>query len=237
MAGNEAGRTLILVVLQNVVFAALVLGAFFGGVLVLRSFGVRVGYSLAPLGFRKPQAGYLAGIGIGVMAGLAALLLGIVANIVTYFVFQKLGLSTERAIQGPFVRLLSEWVTENPGVAIPAIILVVVIFGPAVEELLWRGAIFGGLYRLGGLLHQRRTGEKDTSPGRVSFVLAAVVSSLLFAGLHMEPIILPAIFLLAFILCAVYARTGSLLPPFVAHATFNSFTVILILLGSAVPPA
>jgi membrane protease YdiL (CAAX protease family) len=69
-------------------------------------------------------------------------------------------------------------------------------------------------------------------------VLAAVVSSLLFAGLHMEPVILPALFLLAFVLCAVYARTGSLLPPLVAHATFNSFTVIMILLGgAAVPPA
>ena len=237
MAGNEAGRTLLLVVVQNVIFAALVLGAFLGGVLVLRSFGVRMGSSLAPLGFRRPRGGYIAGIGTGVLVGFGALMLGIAANLITFFVFERLGLPTERAMQGPFVLLLSELVAENPGIAIPATILVVVLFGPAVEELLWRGAIFGGLYRLGGLLRRRRTGEKEVEPGRASFVLAAIASSLVFAALHLEPVILPALFLLAFILCALYARTGSLLPPFVAHATFNSFTVLLILLGGVAPTA
>jgi membrane protease YdiL (CAAX protease family) len=33
------------------------------------------------------------------------------------------------------------------------------------------------------------------------------------------------------ILCALFERTGSLLPTFVAHATFNSFAVSLIILA------
>lgn len=237
MVDNEAGRTLLLVVLQNVLFATVVFGAFFGGVLVLRRFfGARLGYSLAALGLRRPEGGYFAGVGTGVLVGFGAVVLGIVVNLVTFFVFQKLGLPTERTVQGPFIRMLSEWITANPGVAIPTIVLVVVIFGPAVEELLWRGAVFGGLYRLGGLLRQRRIGEKAVAPGRVSFVFAAFVSSLVFAALHMEPIIIPGLFLLAFILCALYARTGSLLPSLVAHATFNGFTVGLILLSAIFMP-
>jgi membrane protease YdiL (CAAX protease family) len=41
-------------------------------------------------------------------------------------------------------------------------------------------------------------------------------------------------------LCTLFARTGSLLPSFVAHATFNSFATSLIILGGLgvfdVPP-
>jgi membrane protease YdiL (CAAX protease family) len=42
--------------------------------------------------------------------------------------------------------------------------------------------------------------------------------------------LLPALFILAVVLCALFERTGSLLPPFVAHATFNSFATSLIIL-------
>jgi membrane protease YdiL (CAAX protease family) len=37
--------------------------------------------------------------------------------------------------------------------------------------------------------------------------------------------------LLAVALCALYRRTGSLLPCFVAHAAFNSFAVLVIILS------
>ena len=231
MGGREAGEVLLLVVVQNVLLAALVLGGFFGGALALRLVGLPVGYSLGPLGFRKPRGGYLAGAGSGFLLGLGAVFIAGITNALTFFVFRQLGLPTTRNTQGPLLRALSDWAAENPGIAIPATVLVVVVFGPAVEELLWRGAVFGGLYRLGGVLRRRAAG-KETSPGKVSFVLAAVVSSLIFAALHFEPTIIPSLFVLAFLLCALYARTGSLLPPLVAHATFNSFTVILLVSGA-----
>jgi membrane protease YdiL (CAAX protease family) len=124
-------------------------------------------------------------------------------------------------------------VRESPAAAIPAIVLVVIIFGPAVEELVFRGAIFNGLYRLSRLVSAHSFGKED--PGRaarrVSFVLSALVSSVIFALLHLEPVLLPAILILAVILCVLFERTGSLLPPFVAHATFNSFAVLLIILS------
>jgi uncharacterized protein len=52
----------------------------------------------------------------------------------------------------------------------------------------------------------------------------------LFASLHREPILVPALVILAVLLCALFERTGSLLPSFIAHATFNSLAVLLIIL-------
>ncbi|MBA4115890.1 MAG: CPBP family intramembrane metalloprotease, partial [Rubrobacter sp.] len=134
--------------------------------------------------------------------------------------------------QGPFKEGLSGWVGENPGTAIPAIIAVVVLFGPAVEELIFRGALFGGLYQL-GLLSTRKldkNGGRKKTGERVSFALAALLSSALFALIHLEPVALPVLFVLAVGLCELYRRTRSLLPCLIAHATFNSFAALLIIL-------
>src|SRR5215216_6361184 len=180
----EPQQALLSVVLLNVALVGLTIGLFWAGVFVARSFGGKVGYSLAPLGFTRPRGGLFAGIGVGVAVGVGAVIASIPVNLATTFVLDRLGYSTERAIQGPFMRGLFHWVQESPDTAIPAIILVVMIFGPAVEELVFRGALFNGLYRLGRL-----------------------------------------------ILCVLFERTGSLLPTFVAHATFNSFAVSLIILA------
>ncbi len=224
---DDPQQALLSVVLLNVALAGLTVGTFWAGVFVARSFGRTSGYSLMPLGFSRPRGGVLVGIGVGVMTGLAALLISLLVNPASAFVFDRLGYSTESRVQGPFMRALEGWVRESPGAAIPAIVLVVVIFGPAVEELVFRGAIFNGLYRL--------SSGASKSPGaaakRASFALSALASSALFALLHLEPVLLPALLMLAVILCALFERTGSLLPPFAAHATFNSFAVLLIILS------
>jgi len=165
-----------------------------------------------------------------VAVGVGAVIASIPVNLATTFVLDRLGYSTERAIQGPFMRGLFHWVQESPDTAIPAIILVVMIFGPAVEELVFRGALFNGLYRLGRLILGVSGGSRRTAR-RVSFALAALISSVVFALLHLEPTLLPVLLILAVVLCVLFERTGSLLPTFVAHATFNSFAVSLIILA------
>ncbi len=230
---DQPQQALLSVVLLNLVLVCLTIGAFWAGVLLARSFGRKVGYSLAPLGFSRPRSGFFAGAGAGFLTGLGALLVSALVNPLSVRVLDRLGYSTESTVQQPFMRGLMGWVRESPGVAIPAIVCVVVIFGPAVEELVFRGAIFNGLYRLGALISTGVGGTGD--PGRVarkvSFALSALLSSALFAVLHLEPVLLPALLILAVILCALFARTGSLLPSFVAHATFNSLAVLLIILG------
>jgi membrane protease YdiL (CAAX protease family) len=206
---------------------------FWAGVFVVRSFGKNADYSLAPLGFSRPRGGLLVGSGVGVLTGVGALIVSIPMNLASTFVLDRLGYSTESVIQGPFMQGLVRWVEESPSVAVPAIVLVVVIFGPAVEELVFRGAVFNGLCRLADLASARFGESEDTrkTARSVSFALAALVSSIVFALLHLEPVLLPALLILAVILCALFERTGSLLPPFVAHATFNSFAVSLIILA------
>jgi uncharacterized protein len=210
-----------------------VVGGFWLAVYWMRSLGKKVGYSLAHLGFSRPRGGFLAGIGAGMSVGVGAVLLGMIVNPMSILVLERLGYSTESTIQQPFMEGLVGWVQESPGVAVPAIILVVVLFGPAVEELVFRGAIFNGLYRLGVLLSTRSFGQEhsERSPSKMIFIASALASSLLFALLHLEPVLLPVLLILAITLCALFQRTGSLLPSFVAHATFNSFAAALIILS------
>jgi membrane protease YdiL (CAAX protease family) len=230
---DDPQQALLSVVLLNVVLVGLTVGAFWVGVFVMRSFGRTPGYSLASLGFSRPRGGIFVGIGVGVAIGVGAVLASMPVNLASTFVLDRLGYSTESTVQHQFMRVLEGWVRESPTAAIPAIVVVVIIFGPAVEELVFRGAIFNGLYRLGKLVLAYSFGRED--PGRaakrISFTLSALVSSAIFALLHLEPVLLPALVILAVVLCALFERTGSLLPPFVAHATFNSFATLLIILS------
>jgi len=224
--------TLLSVLLLDAAVAGMVVGIFWLAVLLLRSMGKKIGYSLAPFGFSRPRGGALAGIGAGMAVGIGAFFLSIIVTPLSVLVLERLGYSTESTVQQPFMEGLVGWVQERPGVAVPAIVLVVVLFGPAVEELVFRGVVFNGLYRLGALVYTRSVGAEHSKgpPGKAIFISSALASSVLFALLHLEPVLLPVLLILAITLCALFQRTGSLLPPFVAHATFNSVAAALIIL-------
>jgi len=228
----ESQDTLLSVVLVDSVAAVAVIGGFWLAVTWMRSFGVKIEYSLAPLGFSRPRGGTLAGIGTGMAVGVGAFLFSMIVTPLSVLVLERLGYSTESTVQQPFMEGLASWVHESPGVAVPAIVLVVVLFGPAVEELVFRGAVFNGLYRLGTLISTRSVGTEHSKrpPSKTIFVASALASSILFALLHLEPVLLPVLLILAITLCALFQRAGSLLPSFVAHATFNSFAATLIIL-------
>jgi membrane protease YdiL (CAAX protease family) len=223
---------LLSVVLLDAAGAGILVGVFWLSVSLLRRWGKKIGYSLAPLGFSRPRGGFLAGIGAGMAVGFGAVILSMIVTPLSVLLLERLGYSTESTIQQPFMEGLVGWVQESPGVAVPAIVLVVVLFGPAVEELVFRGAIFNGLYRLGALVSTRSVGTEHSKrpPSKTIFISSALASSVLFALLHLEPVLLPVLLILAITLCALFQRTGSLLPSFVAHATFNSVAAVLIIL-------
>ena len=224
---------LLSVVLLDAAVAGSVIGGFWIAVTLMRSFGRKIGYSLTPLGFSRPRGGTLAGIGVGLSVGVGAVLLSMIVNPVSVLVLERLGYSTESTVQQPFMEGLVGWVRESPGVAVPTILLVVVVFGPAVEELIFRGIIFNGLYRLGAMISTRSVGKEGLGvpSGKALFAFSALASSVLFALLHLEPVLLPVLLILGITLCALFQRTGSLLPSCVAHATFNSFATSLIILN------
>ena len=229
----DAQGALLSVVLLDVAIVGLVVGGFWLAVTMMRMTGRKTGYSLVPLGFSRPRGGVLVGVGVGLAVGVGAVLVSAIVNPLSVLVLERLGYSTESTVQQPFMRGLVGWVRESPGLAVPVIILVVVLFGPAVEELIFRGVVFNGLYRVGALIASRSTEKEDFGPTarKASFVVSALASSVLFALLHLEPVLLPALLILAFALCLLFEKTQSLLPPFVAHATFNSFAASLIILS------
>ena len=224
---------LIDVVLLDFTVAALVVAGFWLGVTLFRITGRKAGYSLAPLGFSRPRRGMLAGIGVGAAAGIGAIVLSAILNPLSALVLERLGYPTESRVQQPLIRGLVAWIQENPGLAVPVVVLVIVLFAPAVEELVFRGAVFNGLYQLVTLMASRSSGKVDPSATarKVSFALCALVSSALFALLHLEPVLLPSLLVLAVVLCALFQWSQSLVPSFVAHATFNSFTTALVILS------
>ncbi len=226
-------RLLLSVVLQSAILAVVTIGLFWAGIFVARRFGGSgAGYSLAPLGFVRPRSGVFLGVVTGVLVGLGLFLMSVIVGFLSVLVLEKFGYSADNTAQEPLMSGLRDWVGENPGAAIPAAFLVVAVIGPAVEELVFRGAIFGGLLRLAERLLRRKDGDKSGSGARwTAFVGAAVLSSALFATLHISAVIIPAIFILSVTLCALYWKTGSLLPNFIAHATFNSIVVLAIVLS------
>ena len=228
----DSQGTLLSVILIDTLAAAAVIGGFWLAVSWMRSFGRKIGYSLAPLGFSRPKGGFLAGIGAGMAVGIGALLLSWIVTPISALVLERLGYSARSTIQQPFMEGLVGWVHESPGVAITAIVLVVVLFGPGVEELVFRGVVFNGLYRLGTLISTRAGAAEHSKglPSKTIFTSSALASSILFALLHLEPVLLPILLILAIALCALFRRSGSLLPTFIAHATFNSFAATLIVL-------
>ena len=228
----DSQGALLSVVALDAAVAVVVIGGFWLSVLLARSFGNKVSYSLAPLGFSKPEGGVLRGIFLGMFVGVFAIVLSFAVNPLSVYVLDRLGYSTESTVQRPFMEGLSGWVRESPGVAVPAIVLVVVVFGPAVEELVFRGVVFNGLYRIGAWIATGSHAAKSAArpPGKAVFALSALASSVLFALLHLEPVLAPVLVILAVILCSLFRRTGSLLPCFVAHATFNSFATAIIVL-------
>jgi membrane protease YdiL (CAAX protease family) len=228
----DAQGALLSTAVLDALAVGVVVGGFWAAVLLLQSFGSKVSYSLAPLGLSRPSGGALGGIFLGISVGAFAIVLSFALNPLSVLVLERLGYSTESTVQRPFMEGLTGWVRESPGIAVPAIVLVVVFFGPAVEELVFRGVVFNGLYRLGIWLSTRSIGKESSkiAPGKALFALPALASSVLFALLHLEPVLVPTLLILAMILCYLFRRTGSLLPCFVAHATFNSFATSIIIL-------
>lgn len=86
--------------------------------------------------------------------------------------------------------------------------LLAVIIAPCTEELIFRGYLYGVLRQYAGRL------------------VAIIVTSCIFAGIHQHLPAFPGLFLLAVALCLVYEATGSLTVAMVMHALFNLIGVL-----------
>jgi CAAX protease family protein len=86
--------------------------------------------------------------------------------------------------------------------------LAAVAIAPFTEEVFFRGFIFAGF-------RQRYGWQK-----------AALISSALFALIHLEPLAAPPLFLLGFLFAYIYHRSNSIWLPILMHFSVNSLAMI-----------
>ncbi|WP_027410637.1 CPBP family intramembrane glutamic endopeptidase [Anoxybacteroides tepidamans] len=91
----------------------------------------------------------------------------------------------------------------------PSLVIVTSIIGPILEELIFRKIIFGTLYH------------------KYNFFVAATISSLLFAAVHMELEHLLLYSAIGFTFAFLYAKTKRIFVPIFAHVAMNTFVVLM----------
>ncbi|WP_430483454.1 CPBP family intramembrane glutamic endopeptidase [Rossellomorea marisflavi] len=92
---------------------------------------------------------------------------------------------------------------------VPLAMIVVAIIGPILEEIVFRKIIFGALYQ------------------RMNFFFAALISSVIFALAHFEPVHVILYSAMGFTFAFLYVRTKRILVPICAHVAMNTMVVIM----------
>jgi len=92
---------------------------------------------------------------------------------------------------------------------LPLAILVTSIIGPILEEIVFRKIIFGALYK------------------RFNFFLSALISSVIFALAHMEPVHILLYSAMGFTFAFLYVKTKHILVPIFAHVAMNTMVVLV----------
>jgi membrane protease YdiL (CAAX protease family) len=98
------------------------------------------------------------------------------------------------------------------------LIVAAAIVAPLVEEIVFRGFIYGVMKRY------------------TDGIFAALCSSLLFAIVHLHVGTLFPLALLALVFCAIYERTGSLVVPMIMHALFNATSLAVMIFFPDIQP-
>jgi len=132
--------------------------------------------------------------GIGVLGGFVAL---IVADIVATI--------TEKVV-GPFDSAVGDLALSMTKGSPPLVVLALcTAFGaPIVEELAFRGLVFGSFRRLG-----------------TSVAVSVVSTAAVFAGFHLEAVRFPLLFTIGLVLGTVRATTNSTAASMVSHMVVN----------------
>lgn len=99
----------------------------------------------------------------------------------------------------------------GPGQALWTVIPLLVIVAPFTEEILFRGQFLRGFLGRYG-------------PGQ-----AIALSALLFSAVHLNPVQIPATFMLGVLSGFLYLRTRSIWPSIFAHMVNNSFPAIAVI--------
>jgi uncharacterized protein len=153
----------------------------------------------------QPTGSWLA-LGFGLVSGIVALFTAYAVNIVL-----ALAVGTDDAVEQ---QLLQD--ALGGGVTLLLAGFIAVIVAPIVEEIVFRGVLFRAL------------------ADRIGLWVGAIISSALFAVIHIEvvtsqPIALGGLFAVGLALALAFHYTGNLLVPIIGHAVFNAASLSLAL--------
>ncbi|MEX2487757.1 MAG: CPBP family intramembrane glutamic endopeptidase [Nitriliruptoraceae bacterium] len=151
------------------------------------------------------QSSHLLALGIG-------LAVGILGGMATYGINSLIGIFI--APEAPVEQQLLHDALGG-GQALVIAVLIAVVIAPVAEEVLFRGVLFRALRR------------------RVGLWPAALLSSLIFTGVHVEivlsqPLALTGLFVFGVVLAWSLDRFQHLIVPIVAHAVFNGISLVLV---------
>jgi len=169
--------------------------------------------AIAPVGHDALPAMGLRG------AGWRVVVLGVIGTVALSMGVSHLGIEP----QG--VKQVMEFVRE-PGALAPSLIVFAVL-APLVEELIFRGLLYGWIVGL----WTWAAGHEPSLPARWATIVAWIVSSLAFAVAHYEPAHIILVLPLGLMFGWLRRRTDSLLPSFIAHVVNNGFAVLGAMLG------
>jgi membrane protease YdiL (CAAX protease family) len=93
-------------------------------------------------------------------------------------------------------------------------VVAMVIVAPIVEEMVFRGLLFGAL------------------ASRLGILASALITALLFGAVHGDPVLFPSLAALGFVATLAYAATGNLTVAIALHAINNSLGAVLLVTKS-----
>jgi membrane protease YdiL (CAAX protease family) len=129
--------------------------------------------------------------------GCGMMILSLAFNLIYGLFLGLFGLRIQPDLAPIFAQLSSPWLLLIGGA----------IVAPVVEEIFFRGFVFAGLRP------------------RYGWQRSAVISSALFAVIHLVPTAIIPIFILGYIFAYLYQRSGSIWPAIVMHAATNALAL------------
>lgn len=143
--------------------------------------------------------------------------LGVALGIALHYPAESIDALVQRVLPTPPEELAARAALLRPGtpLGLVVVVLVVACVAPFVEELFFRGALFGGLRRSNPL-----------------FGTSAVTAACFVVG-HLDYRMWPALTVVAIAITYLRAASGSLFPSIAAHVTFNAMSVFAVTVGAS----
>jgi membrane protease YdiL (CAAX protease family) len=145
----------------------------------------------------------------------ALAILGVALGLASHFPAESIDILVERGLPGAAEDLAAEatLLSASSPLRLIVVLLIIACVGPLVEELFFRGALFGALRHTHGALG------------------AAAVSGICFVVGHLNYRKWPALGVVALVMTHLRAASGSLLPSLAMHVAFNAVTVLAFFSG------